>query len=274
LKIPARSLRRVAEYSVLLLALLIAVGPLVSIVILSVSGQKGSTGFWSQTLGWYEVALRDPRMLGAAWSTVAVALPVGLLGAAAGFTCALTWWYPRGKYVVVAICFLVSAIPADIQSFALTRIGRFLGIHQSSLVLLVIAHVLWVLPYCAILIIAGLNCMKVSVVEAAAERGRHRWGVVLYGLLPLMWPSVLSAFLVAFLMSANEYDRTSHLSGGTELLSQFVYGRMMSGTDPSVYAIASLTVVLSILLSCVVACGIWWTRRNVNATQEAMRSVG
>jgi ABC-type spermidine/putrescine transport system permease subunit II len=53
--------------------------------------------------------------------------------------------------------------------------------------------------------------------------------------------------MLSFLLAFNEYPRTYYLSGSYELLSEFLNGKLSSGTDESIYAGGSITIFITVV---------------------------
>lgn len=49
-------------------------------------------------------------------------------------------------------------------------------------------------------------------------------------------------FLVALLLTSNEHVRGKYISGSRQLLSEYIYGKMQSGTVPTIYALSGVNV--------------------------------
>lgn len=249
---------------VLLLAILIfgvVVSPLISVCAKSFTyvDINHHTGM---TIQWY-LELFQSISPAAWWNTLYVSGTVAILGATLGFMGALNWWSPRRIYFLLASSFVISSLPAAAEAAALAYSFRIVGIHRSSTALLVAAHAVWVIPFCTIIILAAFSAISDSQVSAAFELCKGRRSVVARKvILPIVGPAIASAALIAFLLSINEYVRTMYLSGSVDLLSRKINGMMMSGTDPTVYAITGLNIALALAGLGTLSLGIAFSRRH------------
>jgi ABC-type spermidine/putrescine transport system permease subunit II len=234
----------------LAVTLCLVLAPLGCVLILSFGrGQVFATN-WAMTftLEWYSKLPKEVE--GDIWrNTLMLVLPVAVIGAIGGFVCALNWWIPARAYTLLALGFGVTALPSAAYAVAFVHCFRLLGLTTSSLFVLIAADVLWVLPFCTVIIMAGIGHIQENQVRAAIEMaGGKRRTVIRSVILPPVFPSFLSALLVALLLSTNEYVRSTYMSGATQLMSKYVYGRMSSGTDPTVYALTGVNLVFAFVV--------------------------
>lgn len=237
--------------------LLFVLTPLICVLVRSVA--DGNTF----TLRWYWALWRG--VVPEAWrNTAELAATVGIVGSVAGFISALNWWERGSRTLVLAAAFSIAALPGTLYAVALAEGFRWMGLHRSSGVILGFAHFLLVLPFCTVIVMAGMTRITASQISAALElSGNKRALVVRTIILPVVWPSVVSAFVVGFLISANDYVRTAYLSGPTKYLSKYVHGQMSSGANPATYALGGTNVIVAALVVAAVVTGLWLIRTRV-----------
>src|SRR5207245_449287 len=160
--------------SLLLISTLAAVAaPL--LCVLALSFRPADTNSSMPSLVWYSAIGReiDPNI----WiNTLALAVPVAAIGTCAGFVGALNWWSPGRLYAVLALGFGVAALPSATHATAISYCFRLLGVTRSSIPILIITDSAWVLPFCAVIIIAGMGHIRESQICAGLEAagGRRR----------------------------------------------------------------------------------------------------
>jgi ABC-type spermidine/putrescine transport system permease subunit II len=200
------------------------------------------------TLEWYSALPKEVE--GDIWpNTLMLVLPVAVMGAIGGFVCALNWWTPARAYTLLALGFGIAALPSAAYATAFVHCFRLLGMSNASLFVLIVADVLWVLPFCTVIVMAGIGNIRETQVRSALEMaGGKRSAVIRTVIVPPVLPSFVSALLVAFLLSTNEYVRSTYMSGAIQLMSKYVYGKMSSGTDPTVYALTGVTLAFAFMV--------------------------
>ena len=77
----------------------------------------------------------------------------------------------------------------------------------------VIGHVVVALPYAILMILPLLERLSVTLEEAAHDLGAQPLAVVPPGDVPLLMPALVSAFLISFTLSFDEYAIASFLAG-------------------------------------------------------------
>ncbi|MBI3998653.1 MAG: ABC transporter permease, partial [Armatimonadetes bacterium] len=122
---------------------------------------------------------------------------------------------------------------------------------------LILAHLMLTLPFAITILSATLVAADRSLEEAAMDLGANGpltfWRVT----LPLMVPGLAAAALFAFTVSLDEFIITFLLTGSTQTLPLFVWGMLRTMLPPTVNAVATVIVVVSILLILLVM-GIQW----------------
>ena len=92
--------------------------------------------------------------------------------------------------------------------------------------------------------------MDASLEEAALDLGASEWQAFYGVTLPLLWPGVISAALLAFTISFDDYVITSLVAGvDSETLPMVIYAMARRGASPVINAISALiTLVFGVLI--------------------------
>ena len=68
-------------------------------------------------------------------------------------------------------------------------------------------------------------------------------------LLPLMMPGIISGFLLAFIVSLDDFIITNFVKGaGVETLPTAIFGSVKQGIKPNIMAISTMLLLVSILM--------------------------
>ncbi|WP_284945130.1 carbohydrate ABC transporter permease [Acidisoma cladoniae] len=107
------------------------------------------------------------------------------------------------------------------------------GSVHTALGTIIVADVWKTTPFMALLLLAGLQTVPVSLVEAARMDGAASWKIFWYVRLPLLWPTLLIAGLFRALDAFRVFDLVYVLTGGgpadsTETLSTLSYKVLFS----------------------------------------------
>lgn len=120
---------------------------------------------------------------------------------------------------------------------------------------LIIAHIAFCTPYVVLSVLPKLESMDPNVYEAALDLGANPFKAMTKVLIPIITPSIVSGFVMAFVMSMDDFIITQINKGaatGINTLSTFIYSdARVQGLEPFWYAIFSIifVIVLAAVLS-------------------------
>jgi spermidine/putrescine transport system permease protein len=208
------------------------------------------TGF---TLHWYRAFLANEDMRAALETSAIVAVLSSVVAVALGIVAsvALARRRFRGKGPVTALLLSPLVIPFVVLGISLLLLFHVLGMSLSILTV-AIGHVVISLPYTILVLLPRLEQIDASLAEAAYDLGASRLRTFRSVTFPLILPAVVSAFLIAFTTSFDEYAVASFLAGPRVTFPIFLYSALRFPSQlPQVIAVA--VVVLVITLTVVVA---------------------
>lgn len=108
-------------------------------------------------------------------------------------------------------------------------------------------HLLWALPFAFTVILTSMVTVRQSYLLAAADLGASWWQRVRHIILPLVMPGIAGGVIFSFLLSLNEFARSSYLVGRQNTLPLVMFGKMNSGASPTIYALSGLILIVSVL---------------------------
>jgi len=200
------------------------------------------------TLHWYHQFLVNAD-LRAALETSAIIAVLSSLGAVVlGIlaSIALTRRRFRGKAAVSALLLSPLVIPYVVFGISLLLLFHQLGVPR-SLVTVVIGHIVITLPYTILVIVPRLSQIDVSLEEAAFDLGASRLRTFRSITLPLILPAVVSAFLIAFTTSFDEYAVASFVVGTRVTFPIYLYSALRFPNQlPQVIAVAVVVLLVSL----------------------------
>jgi len=200
------------------------------------------------TLHWYREFLGNPELKGAL-ETSAIIAAVSSTGAVVlGVLAskALTRRRFRGKGALSALLLSPLVIPYVVFGISLLLLFHTLGVPR-SLLTVVIGHIVISLPYTILVLLPRLNQIDASLEEAAFDLGASRLRTFRSITLPLILPAVVSAFLIAFTTSFDEYAVASFVVGTRVTFPIYLYSALRFPSQlPQVIAVAVLVLVVSL----------------------------
>jgi spermidine/putrescine transport system permease protein len=219
------------------------------------------------TLHWYHQFLTNSDMQAALETSGIVAAVSSVIAVGLGILASigLSRSRFRGKGFVTTLVLVPLVVPLVVLGISLLLLFHVLGI-QLSILTIVIGHVVISLPYTVLILMPRLGQIDASLAEAAYDLGAGPLTTFRRVTLPLILPAVVSALLVAFTTSFDEYAVASFLAGPRQTFPIFLYSALRFPNQlPQVIAVAVVVICLTVLV--IVGAEVW--RRRVEARLEA-----
>jgi putative spermidine/putrescine transport system permease protein len=141
----------------------------------------------------------------------------------------------------------------------LEEYGTALGLFTSALG----AHLTWTLPFGLLIMFAVFNRFNPAYEEAARDLGATPWQTFRHVVLPLIGPSVVGIGMFGFTLSWDEIARTSQAIGDVNTLPLELQGLTSTVTTPAIYALGTVTTVVSFaVIGITVAVAMWLGRQK------------
>jgi putative spermidine/putrescine transport system permease protein len=125
------------------------------------------------------------------------------------------------------------------ESFATT-----MGLYTSALG----AQLTWTLPFGLLVMFAVFNRFNAAYEEAALDLGATPWQSFRHVVLPLIAPSVIGVGMFGFTLSWDEIARSSQAIGDLNTLPLELQGLTTTVTTPVIYALGTVTTVVSFIV--------------------------
>jgi spermidine/putrescine transport system permease protein len=200
------------------------------------------------TFHWYREFVGNSDLRGALETSAIIAAlsSVGAVILGVLSAIALTRRRFRGKSAVSALLLSPLVIPYVVFGISLLLLFHQLGVPR-SLLTVVIGHIVISLPYTILVLVPRLDQIDVSLEEAAFDLGASRLRTFRSITLPLILPAVVSAFLIAFTTSFDEYAVASFVVGSRVTFPIYLYSALRFPNQlPQVIAVAVVVLVLSL----------------------------
>ncbi len=123
----------------------------------------------------------------------------------------------------------------------LENYGTAMGLYSSALG----AHLTWTLPFGLLIMLAVFNRFNPAYEEAASDLGATPWQSFRHVVLPLIAPSLVGVGMFGFTLSWDEIARTSQAIGDVNTLPLELQGLTSTVTTPAIYALGTVTTVVS-----------------------------
>ncbi len=205
------------------------------------------------TTEWYKRAYQSEEIRKAMWASIKVAT------AAAFFATllALMASYPlarrniRGRSFISALLLLPLVVPTVVLAVALLILfQRGPGTIGLGLSRVMIAHVVIAVPFAVLILLPRMASIDQRLEEAAYDLGASGLQTFRRVLLPLIFPSIISAFLISFVFSIDEVVIASFLTGDQATYPVYLYsGLKFAEKTQTLIPVATIMIVLSFTIA-------------------------
>lgn len=242
----------------------ISIGLTLSMLSLVILIPLSTLFFKSATLGWqgfYDV-VTTPRVLASLRLTFATSLVAAIINSVFGLIVAwilVRYSFP-GKKLVDGIVDLPFALPTAVAGITLTTlysprgwIGAplaRLGIKAAFTPLGILISLVFIgLPFVVRTVQPVLEDLDYDMEEAASTLGASRMQTVGNVILPILFPSILTGFTLAFARALGEYGSVVFISGNMPFKTEITPLLIMTKLEQFDYAGATALAVVMLLIS-------------------------
>ena len=216
--------------------------PIIVMVIFGFNDTHGRLNIvWSGfTLKWFSDPFGVTALTTAVYTSLITATLGALISTVMGTMIALAAhrYTFRGRALLDAIMVMNIAASEVVMGAALITLF-IAGNVPLGPITIVIAQVMFSIPFVAITVRARLVGFDSSLEEAAQDLGASPLVTFLLVTLPIIFPGVLAAALLAFALCLDDYVITSFVAGNTQTFPLWVYGATRLGVPPQVNVIGT-----------------------------------
>jgi spermidine/putrescine transport system permease protein len=217
------------------------------LILVAFSFNDASSAVWQGfSLRWYRDVFENQALIDAAANSLMISTLATLIATGSGTLCAYAMWKRRSPALDTAlnVSLVTPEIVMGVSLLAFFQgLFRFLDV-RLGLHTVVLAHVAFSLAFVVAVVTARLRTMNNLLEEAAMDLGATPWQAFLKVTLPQLTPAVVSAAMLSFTISFDDYVVTSLVAGiDSETLPMVIYGMARRGVSPSVNAISTLIVI-------------------------------
>jgi len=151
----------------------------------------------------------------------------------------------RGRGATNLLVFLPMSTPEIVLGASLLALFLQLRI-PTGFFTIVIAHVMFIISYAVVTVKARLIGFDRHLEEAAMDLGADEWTTFRKVTLPLIAPAILSALLLGFALSVDDFVITYFVSGAETTFPLFVWGAARIGAPPQVNVLGTAIFVIAL----------------------------
>lgn len=236
------------------LCLLILYLPLMVVAVYSFNASASIVNWEGFSLRWYADVFTGPESAKfklAARNSFVIALTAATVATMIA-TLAATAMIRGGRFRLRLLSFgLISLplmVPEIVTAVATLIFFNSIGFERGLLTIL-LAHIAFCIPFAYLPIAARMQGIEDTYEQAALDLYATRRQAFTRILLPLMMPGIVSGFLLAFIISLDDFIITNFVKGaGVETLPTAIFGAVKQGLKPNIMAISTMLVGFSIIM--------------------------
>jgi len=229
--------------------------PIMILVIFSFNAASSRNNWGGFTLDWYVRLFNDPDIMRSLRITILVAVFSTVLSVIIGTLAALSLERigRRKRKAIMAVSNLPVMMPDIITGITLMIlfmfVFRFLGFGNLGFGTLLLAHVIFNVPYVILSVMPKLRQLDPNLYEAALDLGssptRAFWQII----LPQIWPGVVTGAMLAFTLSIDDFMVSFFTtSPAVENLSMRIFSMTRRGVDPRINALSTIIFVVIMIM--------------------------
>lgn len=221
--------------------------PILLLVIYSFNESRLVTVWAGFSFKWYVEMFNNQGLMDAAWVTIRVALLSASVATVLGTLAALALVrYTRftGRTLFTGMVYAPLVMPEVITGLSLLLL--FVSINMDrGFWTVTLAHITFSLCFVAVVVQSRLVSFDMSLEEAAQDLGCTPFEAFWKVTLPVIFPAVLSGWMLAFTLSLDDLVIASFTSGpGATTLPMKIYSQVRLGVTPEINAICTILIGL------------------------------
>ena len=228
-------------------------GPTLTIMLLSFGGPDSGLTFPMRgvSLHWFRELLA-PQAVGNLPAALRRSFALALMVTAATVCVSLAAGLAfrrrfRGAGLLFALALASLIVPSLLVSLGVGLVWTQLGLDAEWWSSGFGAQLTWTLPFGLLITFAVFNRFDRAWEEAARDAGATPRQTFWLVVLPILLPPVVGIALFGFTLSWDEFARTLLTAGGSNTLPLEIYGMTGNVTSPVLYALGTVTTLVSLL---------------------------
>ena len=254
--------------------------PIVSLVVFSFNESRLVTVWGGFSTKWYGALLANRQIVGAALLSLKIAAIAAtaavVLGTLTGM--ALARFGPfRGRTLLSGMATAPLVMPEVITGLSLlllfVTLEQLIGWPEGrGMTTIIIAHVTFAMAFVTVVVQSRLAQFDESLEEAAQDLGARPAKVFFLVTLPIIFPALLSGWLLAFTLSLDDLVIASFVAGpGSSTLPMVVFSKVRLGVSPDINALA--TILITIVAIGVAVAGVFMSRQQKIRDRDAQMAL-
>jgi len=229
--------------------------PIFLLVVFSFNSSASRNSWGGFTLQWYIRLLQDPSIMRALRNTLIIAVFSTIISVIIGTMAALSVekLSKRKRRAIMSVSKLPVMMPDIVTGLTLMILFLFVfrsvGFGRLGLGTLLLAHVIFNVPYVILSVLPKLRQLDPNLYEAALDLGSGPLRAFVHVILPEIWPGIITGAMLAFTLSVDDFMVSFFTtSPAAQNLSILIFSMTRRGVDPRINALSTLTFVVIMVM--------------------------
>ena len=224
--------------------------PLLIVICFSFNRSKHSMLWHGFDWRWYDMLWQDEGLLSSLGHSLILASLASTLATLMGALAAICLYRYRfkvrqGLHSSLLVLIVLPDLVLGIALLLMYRITHF----PLGFLSLLLAHITFCIPFVSITVLGRLQGLNKHLLEAGRDLGANE--AILYRriLIPLIWPSLLAAWLLSFTLSLDDVVISYFVSGPSfTILPLQIFSMVKLGVSPEVNALSTFMLLFTLLI--------------------------
>jgi putative spermidine/putrescine transport system permease protein len=229
-------------------------GPMISIYILSFQDVQGGLVFPMRgvSLYWFNELIMQTRagdVSGAFTRSMYLAVSVTLITVLVSFMAGMAF-RKRFKGDTIVFYLMIGSLvaPGLVLGIGIGLGFNMLGIETNWYTSALGAQLSWTLPFGILVMFAVMSRLNNDWEEAARDLGASPAQTIRLVVIPILAPGLIAVALFGFTLSYDEFARTLQTAGPLNTLPLEIWSMTLNVTSPALYALGTVSTVVSFVI--------------------------
>ncbi|MCP9628307.1 ABC transporter permease subunit [Rhodopseudomonas palustris] len=229
-------------------------GPMICIYILSFQDIRGGLVFpmKGHSLHWFVDLVTQARtgdVKGSFDRSIKLALIVTVITVVVSFLAGLGFRRRfAGDSAVFTMMIGSLVAPGLVLGLGTGLLFQALGLNAAWYTSALGAQLSWTLPFGVLVTFAVMSRFNHAWEEAAYDLGASRWQTIRLVMIPVLAPGLVAVALFGFTLSYDEFARSLQTAGSLNTLPLEIWSMTLNVTSPSLYALGTVTTIVSFIV--------------------------
>lgn len=224
--------------------------PIIVLIAYSFNNAQYSLIWHGFSMRWYSDLLADQDLWVSVWHSLVLGVACATVAMCVGGIAAISLYRYRffGRQFLQALIFILILSPEIVMGISLLILFNITRIPLGFWTLL-FAHITFCIPFVVVTVYSRMVSFDKFIFEAAKDLGATDGLIMKRIIIPLLWPALLSGWLLSFTLSMDDVITSYFVAGPDfQILPLQIYSMVRLGVKPEINALCSVMFILTLLL--------------------------